>query len=238
VNDSPQVPQEAAGESLAETNVRLRGRVMQLELEIAKIRHDAYHDPLTGLPTRALMYDRINQAVLQATRQHQTVGLLLLDLDGFKIINDTMGHGAGDLLLQQLAGRLQACIRRSDTASRYGGDEFVVVLPEIDPARQEQQIRAVTRKIRAGLRAPYLLCGQRVQMRVSIGVAVLQDGQTRGDELIRIADAAMYRAKPRGMVRLALMRRRATPATVDPIPSSPLRSTRRTAPPAAAGPAP
>src|SRR4051812_38244840 len=114
-------------ETLAESNDRLRKRVAELERELTHARHLAYHDPLTGLPNRALLLDRLMQAMAQAQRQHKVVGLLLLDLDCFKSINDKLGHNAGDLILQEVAERLSSCIRACDTACRYGGDEFVIL---------------------------------------------------------------------------------------------------------------
>jgi len=179
-------------ETLAESNVRLQQRVAELEREVAQTRHLAYHDSLTGLPNRALLRDRLRQAMLQATRQHKAVGLLLLDLDHFKSVNDELGHDAGDLILQGVAARLSSCIRGCDTASRYGGDEFVILLPEI---RGSEDINAVTQKIRARLAVPHWLGDRIVVIGASIGTALFkEDGANCGD-LIRAADAAMYREK-------------------------------------------
>jgi diguanylate cyclase (GGDEF)-like protein len=179
-------------ETLAESNAQLQQRVAELEREAAQTRHLAYHDSLTGLPNRALLRDRLRQAMLQATRQHKAVGLLLLDLDRFKSVNDELGHDAGDLILQGVAARLAGCIRGCDTACRYGGDEFVILLPEI---RGIEDIDAVTRKIRARLLAPHWIGDRAVVIGASIGTALFnEDGANCGD-LIRAADAAMFREK-------------------------------------------
>jgi diguanylate cyclase len=202
---SPHSSGNASARETPQGNEDLRQRIAQLEAELAALRHHAYHDPLTGLPNRALLADRAIQAMLQATRRHKTIGLLLLDVDQFKSINDQLGHSAGDLLLQQLATRLLECIRGYDSACRYGGDEFIVMLPEIDLASHAQQMQAVVQKIRIHLSTPYLLGGWHVSIGVSIGAAVLQDGHANFNELIKAADAAMYRAKPRYARRLRSM---------------------------------
>ena len=136
--------------------------------------------------------DRLHQALVRAKRQREQLALLLLDLDGFKNINDKMGHAAGDELLRQVAERLLSCIRGSDTACRYGGDEFVLLLPEVDG---ETRALAVAAKIRARLAEPYMLDGHPVLVTASIGVALYPvDGLSQSD-LIKQADVAMYLAK-------------------------------------------
>lgn len=181
---------------LGESNMRLRHQLISLAHQEARTRHDAYHDPLTCLPNRRLLLDRLNQALGQAVRQHRQVVLLLLDLDGFKAVNDRLGHAAGDKVLQAVAERLVACIRTADTACRYGGDEFVVMLPEING----QEHRAnVERKIRERLAAPYLVDGIEVTITVSIGTAVFPVEAKSRSELLKQADIAMYRAKTGGV---------------------------------------
>lgn len=179
-------------ELLAASNASLRKQVAELEREVAQVRHLAHHDSLTGLPNRALLLDRLHQAMLQAIRQRKAVGLLLLDLDGFKNVNDGLGHPAGDAILQGVATRLARCIRGCDTACRYGGDEFVILLPEISGV---DVVERVERKIRACLAVPHQLSDRAVTIAASIGSVVFSDGATNCDELIAAADTAMYRAK-------------------------------------------
>jgi diguanylate cyclase len=178
-----------------ETNARLRRKIAQLEREVAQSRYLAHHDSLTGLPNRALLFDRLEQAMQQAQRQHKAVGVLLLDLDRFKSVNDRFGHNAGDLILQEVAARLSSCIRGCDTACRYGGDEFVILLPEI---RGKEDAEAVVQKIGACLSKPHVVGDQLVAIHASVGTAVFKAGTTSCSELIGAADSAMYRAKARG----------------------------------------
>ena len=152
----------------------------------------ACHDPLTGLPNRRLLADHFEQAAAHALRKRNNVVLLFLDLDGFKDINDAIGHTAADRLLQQVASRLSSCVRSSDTACRYGGDELVVLLPDID--RREQAV-AVCRKIRSQLGAPYVIDGTPIRATASLGMATFPTDGTDCFELIRLADLAMYREK-------------------------------------------
>lgn len=177
---------------LGESNMRLRHQLISLAHQEARTRHDAYHDPLTCLPNRRLLLDRLNQALGQAVRQHKQVVLLLLDLDGFKAVNDRLGHAAGDKVLQAVAERLVACIRTADTACRYGGDEFVVMLPEING---QEHCAHVERKIRERLAAPYFVDGIEVTITVSIGTAVFPVEAKSRSELLKKADIAMYRSK-------------------------------------------
>lgn len=156
--------------------------------------HFAHHDELTGLPNRCLFQDRLNQSMAQADRQRKPVALLFIDLDEFKTVNDELGHNVGDLLLREVAWRLSASIRGGDTACRYGGDEFLILLTDID---SECGVAASIDKIRARLAEPYCLDGQTVSITASIGAAVYrQDGQSCVD-LLKKADSAMYRAKGR-----------------------------------------
>jgi diguanylate cyclase (GGDEF)-like protein len=178
---------------------RLRHRDALLEQEnallteaVVKARRFAYRDELTGLPNRHLLLDHFNLSVALAERHDEHVALLFLDLDGFKRVNDTLGHSVGDKLLQQMAQRLVACIRASDTACRYGGDEFVVLLSELDA---KGGAVVVADNIRARLEAPYLIDGAQITVTTSVGMAMYPvDGQAFGD-LLQIADLAMYRDK-------------------------------------------
>jgi diguanylate cyclase (GGDEF)-like protein len=154
----------------------------------------AYTDTLTGLPNRQLFNDRLGMALAVAHRQLGKVALLFLDLDGFKKVNDTLGHDAGDALLKQVATRIQAQVRGTDTVARLGGDEFTIILSIRDRADAEQ----VANKLLVAIRAPYTLNGEEANIGTSIGVALFpQDGQQAAD-LIRKADAAMYEAKQGG----------------------------------------
>jgi len=177
---------------LVETNARLLETAARHEAEVANLRHFAYHDVLTGLPNRALLLDRLQQALVRAKRQQTCLALLFLDLDGFKAINDRLGHAAGDKLLQRVAERLLSCVRGGDTVCRYGGDEFVLLLPEVD---DEKHAVAVAQKIHARLARSCRVDDGSIAVTASIGVAVYPvDGVSRND-LINQADCAMYHAK-------------------------------------------
>ena len=164
---------------------RLRQRAEEQE-------HLALHDVLTGLANRALFRDRVKQALRVAEREQQTVAVLLMDLDRFKEINDTLGHHHGDIVLQETARRLQATLRETDTIARLGGDEFAMVLPHVpDPAA----VVLVADKIRAALRVPFIVQGLTLDVRASIGVAFFPGHGKDVDTLIQRADVAMYLAK-------------------------------------------
>jgi diguanylate cyclase (GGDEF)-like protein/PAS domain S-box-containing protein len=155
----------------------------------------AYRDTLTGLPNRTLLQDCLTETLTRAEREAQLVGILFLDLDRFKPINDTLGHTLGDLLLKSVAGRLSECVRKSDTVARLGGDEFVVVLPGVS---RELDTTVVARKILERLAQPFEIEGREIYSSGSIGIAVYPlDGQDPGT-LLRNADMAMYVAKERG----------------------------------------
>lgn len=164
-----------------------------MEQELARM---AQYDGLTELPNRALFSDRLRHAISEAIRNNSRLALLFLDLDHFKAVNDTSGHSVGDLLLKAAAQRLQACVRKSDTVGRVGGDEFVVVLPAIE---DERYALALAEKIRQSLSQPFDLDGYQCQaVSCSIGVAIYPDHGRNEIELIRNADDAMYLAKARG----------------------------------------
>lgn len=180
---------------LVERNIALQKELTELTQKEAQFRHLAYHDGLTGLPNRSLLQDRFHQAMSQAKRRHKPLALLLFDLDGFKRVNDKLGHASGDKLLQAVALRLTKITRGGDTACRYGGDEFVVMLPEIDSTKIATALAA---KIAGRLSEPYIIDGHKIHMAASLGVAVYPgDGQTF-DDLIKQADTAMYRSKGTG----------------------------------------
>ena len=187
-------------ETLTEANLCLRSELISAEQKVATARHLAYHDALTGLPNRRLLLDRLGQAIAQASRQKKRVALVFFDVDGFKVINDKLGHAHGDKLLQEVAQRLSACLRVADTACRYGGDEFIVLLPEIDG---EESTAAVERKIRKHLAAPYLVDGTVITLTLSTGSAVYPVDAKDHRDLIKLADAAMYYAKSNGGTRIS-----------------------------------
>jgi diguanylate cyclase (GGDEF)-like protein/PAS domain S-box-containing protein len=159
------------------------------------IHYMAHHDALTGLPNRRLMQDRLNQAILQARRQQRHVALLYLDLDRFKIINDTLGHDTGDFVLRDIAKRLTKAIREGDTVSRDGGDEFLIVLPDLEKPESAQ---IVANKILSELARPLEIHGQEITVTASIGISHYPNDATDIQHLLKHADAAMYQAKDAG----------------------------------------
>ena len=165
-----------------------------------EIRSLAFYDPLTHLPNRRLLLERLRHAMIGTGRSERAGALLFIDLDNFKTLNDTLGHDMGDLLLEQVAGRLVHCIREGDTVARLGGDEFVVMLEslarEVDDAAA--QAEAVGRKILAALNVPYELAGRRHQSTSSIGITLFDSNRHSIDELMKRADLAMYNAKTAG----------------------------------------
>ncbi|MEA2583270.1 MAG: hypothetical protein QOF33_1355, partial [Thermomicrobiales bacterium] len=167
----------------------------------ARLAHQAFHDPLTGLPNRALLMDRLGHALARATRHPTTVAVLFLDLDGFKVVNDTLGHSAGDHLLVRTAQRLRDCLRDGDTVARVGGDEFVCVLEDVNDANEPA---AVAARIIARLGEPIVLDGHEVVVTPSVGIAVSGVPSVPAEDLVRHADQAMYAAKRRGKARAAL----------------------------------
>jgi diguanylate cyclase (GGDEF)-like protein len=154
--------------------------------------HRAFHDMLTGLPNRALFLDRLDNAVQRAGRSRSTPAVLFLDLDGFKRVNDTHGHAAGDELLVAVARRLRECLRPGDTVARFGGDEFAMLVEGIsDPSEVEN----VAKRVMAALGGPFVIGGKDLAVSVSLGVATMRDST---DDLVLNADLAMYQAKARG----------------------------------------
>ncbi|MBL0141779.1 MAG: EAL domain-containing protein [Betaproteobacteria bacterium] len=161
----------------------------------ARIHFLAHHDTLTGLPNRALLMDRIEFILASARRRESKVGILFIDLDNFKTVNDSLGHAAGDALLRLVASRLEGALRSVDVISRLGGDEFLVVLPDLE---DEQSPAAVADKLLAAVSEPVVLEGHDLTVSPSIGIAVFPRDGANADTLIKNADAAMYLAKDRG----------------------------------------
>jgi diguanylate cyclase (GGDEF)-like protein len=160
-----------------------------------RIRHLAYHDALTGLPNRLLLKDRLGVALSQAVRRQDLVAVLFLDLDGFKQVNDRLGHEMGDRLLQEVAARLSRLTRSGDTVARLGGDEFVMVLGYL---LGPEDVMAVAAKVVTAMREPCVVQGHSLQVTVSVGVSLAPNDDLEADVLIGNADEAMYRAKERG----------------------------------------
>ena len=157
--------------------------------------HRSMHDMLTGLPNRALLMDRLGQALRRAERTDALTAVLFLDLDGFKRVNDSLGHPAGDQLLIEVAERLDTCLRPADTAARLGGDEFAILLEGLTGTSDATMVAS---RVMAALQAPIVLLGRSVTITASIGIAIHRDGE---DDLLRNADLAMYRAKSLGKSR-------------------------------------
>jgi diguanylate cyclase (GGDEF)-like protein len=153
--------------------------------------HQAFHDSLTGLPNRLLVMDRLEHALARAGRADTRVAVLFIDLDTFKNVNDSLGHAAGDELLREAANRLLACVRAADTAARFGGDEFVVLLEDADDAA----VAVTANRILDTMNEPFHVQGREVLIGASIGIAV---GSDEADDLLRNADLALYRAKAKG----------------------------------------
>ncbi|MEI6125448.1 MAG: sensor domain-containing diguanylate cyclase [Pseudomonadota bacterium] len=164
----------------------------EMEQEIKRI---AYHDPLTSLPNRILLIDRLKMAVSQAERNQKKVALMMLDLDKFKEINDTLGHHIGDLLLQAVAEKLTDILRKGDTVARFGGDEFVLVLPD---QRDGQTALGVARMIIDAFRFPVVIDLQSLGITISIGISLYPDHGSDIDTILKNADSAMYKAKQAG----------------------------------------
>jgi diguanylate cyclase (GGDEF)-like protein/PAS domain S-box-containing protein len=165
------------------------------KLSQERIEHMAHYDALTGLPNRALFYDRLKQAFSMAKRTQGGLALLFMDLDGFKQVNDGLGHRIGDLLLKAVAQRLSDCVRESDTVARLGGDEFTVILNE---ANDRGSVCKVADKIIGVIGLPFDLEGELVNIGVSIGIALQSGEAVSEDELVNSADQAMYAAKSAG----------------------------------------
>lgn len=161
----------------------------------------AFHDPLTGLPNRALFGDRLEQALRRAVRDQRAVGVLFLDLDNFKVVNDSLGHHIGDDLLVQVARRIRGCLREEDTAARFGGDEFAVLVGDVG---SESDAQAVADRLSEAMRAPFQIAGRDVVVTASIGVAISAGERAERESLLQAADLAMYRAKSNGRARSEL----------------------------------
>jgi diguanylate cyclase (GGDEF)-like protein/PAS domain S-box-containing protein len=180
---------QADGTRMVQCNIR---NITDRKQSEARMRHMALHDALTGLPNRILLQDRLSQAIALGCRNGERIAVLMLDLDHFKHINDSLGHSIGDGLLEALAIRLRSCLRESDVVARLGGDEFVIALPAISSKRATEE---VAQKVLTSLLEPFRIEGHELQISTSIGISQYpDDGDTPGT-LLRAADTAMYAAK-------------------------------------------
>jgi diguanylate cyclase (GGDEF)-like protein len=195
-----------ASEKLATVNLALKGEIEDrqvLEIKLADVtekeataRHVAFHDPLTGLPNRALFKDRLELGLAQAKRHDWSLAVMFMDLDGFKNINDTFGHDVGDYVLQIIAGRLRENTRVDDTVCRLGGDEFTYLLME---AGTPQEIALIAQKMIKAIQVPFDVRANGVLISLSInpsiGISIFPSGGTTAESLVKTADKAMYDAK-------------------------------------------
>jgi diguanylate cyclase (GGDEF)-like protein len=188
--------------------VDLYGKTEEVRQQAAHLRraqeeltHLALHDALTGLPNRTLFVDRLQHALLRRESGASSVAVLFLDLDRFKVVNDSLGHAAGDRVLVCLADRLREALRPSDTVARFGGDEFIILCEGVTG---EREVTCIAERVAAALCVPFDLDGAHVVLTVSTGIAISTGAQDRPETLIRNADAAMYRAKERGGARWLL----------------------------------
>ena len=184
-----------ANENLVVAAVHSQTMTEAAEHATMEMSFKAERDFLTGLPNRALLTDRLAQAIALAQRHRKKVALMYLDLDKFKDINDSLGHSVGDQLLQSAARRLEACVRHSDTVSRYGGDEFVVLLSEIEAA---QDAAHAAEKLIRTMAEPHLIGEHRITITLSIGISLYPDDGDDVEAVLRNADTAMYHAKRGG----------------------------------------
>lgn len=161
-------------------------------VEIQRMSHLAQHDALTGLPNRVSLAERLTQAIGMAERHHNLFALLFVDVDCFKQVNDTLGHAIGDQVLQNVAENIQACVRATDTVSRHGGDEFVILLPQIEDIDDPYLI---AEKLRDRFNLPRTIAGHKLEVTVSIGISVYPNDGIEADALMQKADAAMYENK-------------------------------------------
>jgi diguanylate cyclase (GGDEF)-like protein len=169
--------------------------LVESERDREAIRRLAYHDELTGLPNRALFADRLEVATARALRKGSKLVVMLMDLDRFKGINDALGHTVGDRLLQRVGERLTATLRKSDTVCRMGGDEFFLLLPDLD---RSEEADVIANRVLTAIRDPFVVGDLQLHITISLGVALYPDHGLDGDTLIRSADIAMYRVKGNG----------------------------------------
>lgn len=180
---------------LIKVNTLLRQEVAERRNSEKKLKHQANHDPLTGLPNRELLFDRLKQALAFEGRHNNLLALMILDLDNFKTVNDTLGHVVGDVLLKDVAKRLQQCMRQYDTVARFGGDEFVIVVNQMP---ELHDIVKFAEKVLELFQRPFLILDQPTYVTTSMGISVYPLQSTTVEGLLKTADTAMYQAKREG----------------------------------------
>ncbi|OGU08392.1 MAG: diguanylate cyclase [Geobacteraceae bacterium GWC2_58_44] len=195
LNESTNAQVREANERLIVASIHAQTMTEAAELATEQMSYMAEHDVLTGLPNRALLTDRLAQSIALAQRHEKKVALMYLDLDHFKHVNDSLGHAVGDQLLQSVAKRLQRCVRLSDTVSRQGGDEFVVLLTEID---EVQDAVLTAEKVIEAMARPHVVTGNQLHVTISIGISIYPDDGRDVETMLRNADTAMYQAKKTG----------------------------------------
>ena len=194
---TPTASEEAAVDSVVQLAAIAIERT-QFEDALA---HQAHHDPLTNLPNRTLFGELLEHALRRAQRTGTAVAVLFLDLDRFKVVNDSLGHDSGDELLAALGQRLANVLRPGDVVARFGGDEFTVLCEDLEPGVADRQSIGVAERLIDALRAPFMIAGEDQFVSASVGIAISMTGRERPEALLRDADAAMYRAKERGKGR-------------------------------------
>lgn len=194
-SDQHLIMMRQANAQLVVSSIEAHKQIEQIETAKNKLHHLAHHDALTGLPNRTLLQDRLNQAIETARRQGRRFAVLFIDLDQFKHINDSLGHAVGDQLLQSVSQCLKGCIRHSDTVSRYGGDEFVVLLAHI---RQAEDAALIAQNMLKALMVPHHIDQNEVNISGSIGIGIYPDDGQDAEALLKNADIAMYHAKESG----------------------------------------
>ncbi|HEY1941873.1 MAG TPA: EAL domain-containing protein [Roseiarcus sp.] len=186
----------AAETNLIDVATRMAGLAIERKRAEDRIQYMARHDALTGLPNRGVLNDRLSQALIYANRYDRWAAVVFVDLDNFKLINDSLGHKAGDELLKTVASRMVSCVRVTDTVVRLGGDEFVIVL--FDQPKCADSIADIVQKVRAAITTPLLIGGRNIKITCSLGIATYPNDGADADTLLAMADAAMYRAKETG----------------------------------------
>lgn len=188
--------------------VSLFTEITETKMQQQALEDMAHHDPLTQLPNRILFADRFRQALARCKREMTTLGLVYMDLDGFKQVNDNLGHDIGDLLLQEVSTRIKSCLREEDTVARLGGDEFALLLNDLESKNHCTQI---LQRVHGAIAQPYQIMNTTIQIGVSSGVTLYPDDPSDADFLLRHADQAMYQAKQRGRNRFEFYRHNGNP---------------------------